>query len=131
MKVSCYFIIGHPNETRESISKTYRLARQLDPDLMNVGIMIPYPGRRVRTMAEQGQGGYHLLCDDWSEYTKQRGGPLELQALPLKELQKIQSREYLAYHPRPTKLLFVLSNLSLRRIGRIVRRLLQASVRRA
>ena len=130
LKVGCYFIIGHPNETRESIGRTYAFARELDPDLMNVGIMIPYPGTRVRAMAEQGEGGYRLVCDDWSAYTKQRGGPLELQTLSLKELQKIQSREYIAYYLRPRKLWFVFKNLSARKIGRIARSLLQAALGR-
>jgi radical SAM superfamily enzyme YgiQ (UPF0313 family) len=130
LKVGCYFIIGHPNETRESIGRTYRFARELDPDLMNVGIMIPYPGTQVRALAEQGHGGYRLLCDDWSEYTKQRGGPLELQDLSLGELQKIQSRAYIAYYLRPAKLWFVLRSLSPGKIGRIIRSLLRAAVRR-
>ena len=129
LKVGCYFIIGHPNETRESIARTYAFARRLDPDLMNVGIMIPYPGTRVRAMAERGEGGYRLLCDDWSEYTKQRGGPLELRDVPLGDLQRIQSRQYIAYYLQPRKMWFVLRNLSLRKIGRIVRSLLGAAVR--
>ncbi len=130
LKVGCYFIIGHPNETRESIGRTYRFARELDPDLMNVGIMIPYPGTRVRALAEQGQGGYRLLGDDWSEYTKQRGGPLELQDLPLEELQRIQSREYIRYYLRPAKLWFVARWLSPRKIARIAASLVQTAVRR-
>ena len=130
LKVGCYFIIGHPNETRESIARTYSFARRLDPDLMNVGIMIPYPGTRVRALAEQGAGGYRLLSNDWSEYTKQRGGPLELQDVPLAELQRIQSRQYIAYYLQPRKMWFVLKNLSLRKIGRIVRSLVGAAVRR-
>jgi len=128
LKVGCYFIIGHPFETRQGIQKTYRLARQLNPDLMNVGIMIPYPGTVVRRMAERGEGNYRLVCDDWSEYTKQRGGPLELTTIPLRELQRIQSREYIKYYLRPSKLWFILKNLPIRKTWQIVKSLLQAGV---
>ncbi|MBN1582539.1 MAG: radical SAM protein [Anaerolineae bacterium] len=128
LQVGCYFIIGHPNETKESIKKTYKLARELDPDLMNVGIMIPYPGTIVRDMAEKGEGGYRLLSKDWSEYTKQRGGPLELNTLSLKELQRIQSREYIKYYIRPNKVRFILKNFSFDKILKIVISLFQAAV---
>ena len=125
LKAGCYFIIGHPFETKESIKKTYKLARELDADLMNVGIMIPYPGTKVREMAEKGEGNYRLICEDWSEYTKQRGGPLELTNLPLKELQKIQSREYIKYYIRPSKLLYVIKNLPVKKIAKITKSLLK------
>ena len=125
-KVSCFFIIGHPFETKKSIRKTYALARKIDPDLMNVGIMIPYPGTQIRDMAEKGEGDYNLVCDDWSEYTKQRGGPLELKTIPLRELRRIQSIEYLKYYLRPKKILFILKHLPIKKIIKIITSLLSA-----
>ena len=125
LKVGCYFVIGHPFETEKTIKKTYRLARELDPDLMNVGIMIPYPGTEVRRMAEAEEGNYHLVCEDWSEYTKQRGGPLELTNIPLKNLQKIQSREYLRYYIRPSKIPFILKHVPPKKMIKIIKSLLK------
>jgi len=130
-KVGCYFVIGHPYETRESIKRTYTLARDLDPDIMNVGIMIPYPGTKIREMAEKGEGNYRLLCSDWSEYTKQRGGPLELTNLSIKQLQRIQSIEYIKYYMRPKKMLYVLKNFPIDKVFKITKSLLRACVGRA
>jgi len=127
LKVGCYFVIGHPFETKETIKRTYKLARELNPDLMNVGIMIPYPGTEVRRMAEAEEGNYHLVCEDWSEYTKQRGGPLELTNIPLKDLQKIQSREYLRYYMRPSKIPFILKHVPLKKMIKIIKSLLKAA----
>ncbi len=127
LKVSCYFVIGHPFENRETIKKTYKLARELNPDLMNVGIMIPYPGTKVREMTEKEEGNYHLICEDWGEYTKQRGGPLELKNISIKELQRIQSREYLKYYIRPSKIPFILKYIPAKKMFKIIKSLLKVA----
>lgn len=130
LKVACYFIIGHPFETRESIRRTYRLARELDPDIISVGIMIPYPGTAIMKMAEQGEGNYRLITTDWNEYTKQRGGPLETRDIGIQELRRIHSREYLKYYLRPSKLPVMWKTLPLRKIGRIVKQLISDAMTR-
>ncbi len=38
------FQVGHPGETRETIEKTIRLAKQLDPETIQVSISHPFPG---------------------------------------------------------------------------------------
>ncbi len=126
--VECYFIFGHPNETRGSIEKTMRLAEELDPDLFNIGIMIPYPGTGVRALAEQGLGGYHLLCHDWSEYTKQRGGPLELKEIPIDELRKLQARAYMRFYMKPHRIIKILRTLPPSKIIKISLDLLTVSL---
>lgn len=125
LKVGCYFIIGHPYETKESIKKTYKLARQLDSDILSVGIMIPYPGTEVKDMAIKGEGNYRLLPNEWMDYTKQRGGPLEMKNLSIDEIRKIQSREYIKYYLRPGKILFILKSLPLKKIIKIIKSLLK------
>lgn len=109
--VECFFIIGHPYETKESIQHTMDFAKELDPDQFNVGIMIPYPGTKIMEMAEKGEGNYRLLTKDWSEYTKQRGGPLELKDISITELRKIQSINYLRFYLHPKKLPYIIKNI--------------------
>jgi len=117
--VDCYTIIGHPFETTASVARTEGLMHEVDPDLLNMAIMLPFPGTEVRRMAELGEGDYRLLSDDWSQYTKQRGGPLELGSLPLAALRRLQSRAYLRFYLRPRKLGFVLRHLSPRKAAAI------------
>tara|TARA_Y100000310_G_scaffold300482_1_gene336178 strand:+ start:84 stop:1502 length:1419 start_codon:yes stop_codon:yes gene_type:complete len=128
LKIGCYFIIGHPHETKESIKKTYKLARELNPDILSVGIMIPYPGTEIRRMAKKGEGNYRLVSSDWKEYTKQRGGPLEMKNLSINEIRKIQSRGYMKYYLRPSKILFILKNFPLKKITKIMKSLLKESL---
>ena len=111
LPLECFFIIGHPNETRESIRRTIDFAKELDTDLFNMGIMIPYPGTKILEMAEKEEGNYRLLTKDWGEYTKQRGGPLELKDIPIAELRKIQARAYLQYYLRPKKIPYILKSV--------------------
>ena len=111
LPIEASFIIGHPKETRESIQHTIDFIKELDVDMLNIAIMIPYPGTKVHQMAEKGEGNYRLLTKDWSEYTKQRGGPLELKDIPLRELRKIQARCYLRYYLRPKKWPYVLKTI--------------------
>ena len=80
-------------------------------------------------MAEEGEGDYVLRSDDWAEYTKQRGGPLELKSLSLKELQRIQSREYIRYYLRPSKLGFIIRNFPIKKVAVIFKSLLQTGMK--
>lgn len=43
-KVSGFFIIGLPGETRQSVVKTFRFAKELKLDTANVCMATPYPG---------------------------------------------------------------------------------------
>jgi radical SAM superfamily enzyme YgiQ (UPF0313 family) len=90
--VDTYFILGHPNETEETVKKTIDLAVELNTDTIAVGLMVPYPGTRVFEMALRGEGGYHLISEDWSQYDKYGGKALELEGLPYDELVRWQRR---------------------------------------
>ncbi|HSA06097.1 MAG TPA: radical SAM protein [Candidatus Gastranaerophilales bacterium] len=116
IRACCFSIIGHPFETSESIDKTVDLLMQLDSDVMNIAIMMPYPGTKIREMALKGEGNYYLLSNDWSIYTKQEGGPLELTNLSLKELQKLQSKGYLRYFFRFKRIPYIIKHFSPKKI---------------
>ncbi len=87
-----YFILGHPNETRQTIRKTVDLSIELNTDITVVGLMVPYPGTKIFDMALNGEGGYRLLTQVWSEYDKYFAKVLEIKGLPHKEMVKWQRR---------------------------------------
>jgi len=127
IKPTCFSIIGHPYETEESIYKTINLLIKLNSDMMNMAIMMPFPGTEIREMALRSEGNYRLLSNDWSIYTKQQGGPLELVNLPLKKLQKLQSQGYIKYFLRLKKIPYILNHFSFKRIGEILIDLIKKS----
>lgn len=92
ISLGTYFILGHPNETRQTLRKTVDLATELNTDTIAVGLMVPYPGTKIFDMALRGEGGYRLLTQDWSEYDKYCARALEIEGLPYKELVRCQRR---------------------------------------
>lgn len=89
------FILGHPNETLKTAYKTISFAAMLNPDIIQLGIMVPYPGTEVANLARQGKGGYRLISKNWSDYNKQLGNALELDNLSRKDLERLQLTGYL------------------------------------
>ncbi|MBO05866.1 MAG: hypothetical protein CMI58_02320 [Parcubacteria group bacterium] len=89
------FILGHPNETFDTAYDTINFAAQLNPDVLQLGIMVPYPGTEVAKMAERGEGGYKILSNNWSDYNKQLGNALELDCLSRADLERLQLIGYL------------------------------------
>lgn len=124
-RTGCYFIVGHPNETFQQAKKTAMLARELDSEIFNLGIMVPYPGTKIYDMALRGEGGYKLLSKDWGIYLKQEGGVLELDKIPLAKLKKFQSQAYVRYYLRLKKMFFILRFFPLSKIIKISRSLMK------
>ncbi len=116
LPVDATFIIGHPNETIESIRDTVDFAIELDVAIFNLAIMIPYPGTKIQQMAENGESNYRLLTRDWSKYTKQSGGPLELENIPLEKLRELQARAYLRFYFRLRKITYIIKTIPLLKI---------------
>ena len=100
MPFGTFFIIGQPDETRESIRRTVDLAVRLNPDLPIIGLMCPYPGTEVARLAANGEAGYRLVTTDWDEYNKQIGGAMEFSGMTRNQLEWLQVRAYLAVYLR-------------------------------
>ncbi len=94
VKIGTFFIIGQPNESKQSIKSTIKLAQKINPELPMFGVMTPYPGTAVAKMAAKGEGGYKLLSTDWDEYNKQIGGAMEFANLTRRQIEWIQLKAY-------------------------------------
>lgn len=103
--ISAYYILGHPNETEETIKKTIRLATELNTDTVAVGIMTPYPGTRIYDMAVNGECGYKLLTENWNEYDKYGGKALELKGMTAGELARWQRWFFVYFYLRNLRFL--------------------------
>lgn len=108
ISLATYYILGHPNETRETLGKTVNLAISLNTDAIAVGIMVPYPGTKIYDMAKRGEGGYCFLSKDWSEYDKYGGKALELKNLSYEELVKNRKRAYIGIYLKNFRLFALL-----------------------
>lgn len=98
LKVNAFFIIGHPNENDRTVRDTVRFAAKLNPDFAAFGIMVPYPGTRIRDLALQGKGGYTSVSSNWEDYRKNAGRPMEMRAFSGRKLVKLQVKAYLLFY---------------------------------
>ena len=94
LKVWTKFILGHPEETKETIRDTINFITELNPEQLSVAIMTPYPGTPIYELAAKGEGGYKLLVDDWSNYDKYSSGVLELKDVSITQLKIYQLLAY-------------------------------------
>jgi anaerobic magnesium-protoporphyrin IX monomethyl ester cyclase len=95
LKVQCFFILGHPYETIETIRNTIDLAVKLKPHRLSFALMVPYPGTEIYEMAKRGEGGYRLLSNDWKEFDKYSGQVMELESISVNKLKMIQMKAYM------------------------------------
>ncbi len=112
LHTNAFFILGHPNETKQTINDTINFAAKLDTTRANFGIMVPYPGTEIARMAEKGEGNYRLLSRNWADYGKQVGAALELTNISRKELERLQLKGYIK---------FQVSHISLSKLRRFFR----------
>lgn len=100
LSLGSLFIIGHPNETRQTIQDTIDFAARLDTDTVSCGLMVPYPGTEVAEIVRRGEGNYRVLTQDWRDYNKQIGNVLEFTDISRKELEYCQLKLYLKFFVR-------------------------------
>jgi anaerobic magnesium-protoporphyrin IX monomethyl ester cyclase len=65
-----FYILGHPGETHRTIRDTIRSAVKINPYEMGMGIMVPYPGTEIFTLASENREGYELTDVDWDGYNR-------------------------------------------------------------
>jgi anaerobic magnesium-protoporphyrin IX monomethyl ester cyclase len=90
LRVWCKFILGHPDETHDTLRDTADFIAKLNPHQLSVSIMTPFPGTPIHEMALRGEGGYRLLSGGWEDFDKYSSGVLELETVSLGQLKRYQ-----------------------------------------
>jgi anaerobic magnesium-protoporphyrin IX monomethyl ester cyclase len=92
------FILGLPGETEETIEKAWKLAKELNIRGISFPIAVPFPGTRLRDMAERGEYGLRITSNNWEDYGKQYPGVMEQGDLTMEKCLFYQQKSYLN-HP--------------------------------
>ncbi|MFC1760946.1 B12-binding domain-containing radical SAM protein [Planctomycetota bacterium] len=92
------FILGLPGETEDTIEKSWKLAKELDIRGVSFPIAVPFPGTRLRAMAERSEYGLRILSNNWDDYGKQYPGVMDQGELTMEKLLYYQQKSYLN-HP--------------------------------
>jgi len=98
-----YFIIGSPQETREDIEKTIKLAKELKPDYANFSIMTPYPATDLYKL---GLKTKVLSHDYWKEFAQNPRPdftpPFWEEILSKEELMQLLKKAYHSFYLSPS-----------------------------
>jgi anaerobic magnesium-protoporphyrin IX monomethyl ester cyclase len=61
-----HVVLGWPNDTRETLDNTRKFLLELNPDVLNLNFLTPYPGTAIFGLAERKS---LLLTRNWSNFT--------------------------------------------------------------
>ena len=66
LSATAHVVLGWPDETVQTLQRTYAFIRELAPDRVNWNVLTPYPGTALYDMARR--AGL-IWTNDWSRYT--------------------------------------------------------------
>ncbi|MCM8798820.1 MAG: B12-binding domain-containing radical SAM protein [Candidatus Omnitrophica bacterium] len=101
------FMFGLPGESRETIKKTIRLAKELKPSTVQFSIAIPYPGTEFFNFLKKNS---LLYSEDWRDYMPLRR-IFDYSDLSSEDLKKAVKYAYRSYYFRFPLLGFALKRL--------------------
>jgi radical SAM superfamily enzyme YgiQ (UPF0313 family) len=91
---ACY-MLGNPTETREEIRETFRLAQEIDADMIQVAFHTPYPG-------SESYRRYGSQIQDPARLSHYDGDPLSVSLVPPTQLRWEQRLFYARYYGFPS-----------------------------
>ncbi|GAJ08370.1 unnamed protein product, partial [marine sediment metagenome] len=97
-----YFMIGSPRETKEDISKTIKLAKELNPDFAHITVTTPFPATELYS---QGLKEGIISYDYWREFAQNPKKDFQTiyweKILSRKELFELLNYAYKSFYSRP------------------------------
>jgi radical SAM superfamily enzyme YgiQ (UPF0313 family) len=97
------FVIGLPNDTKETIEETINFAKELDGDITYFNIAIPFPGTQLYETAIK--NGF-LKISDWSKFSAIGNcAVMSNENLSNEEITRLVSKAYMKIYLRPNYIL--------------------------
>ena len=97
MRLTAYYMLGHPTETRQEMEATFAYAKEIDADMIQVAFHTPYPGSD--TWAQ-----YAGEVTDLSELNHYETQHLNASEVDSETLEALQRQFYLRYYLAPKTL---------------------------
>ena len=94
-------VLGMPGDTKQSIGKTIKFVRELNPSYAIFSLATPYPGTRFYQEAVENN---LIKVKDWSKYTL-LSPVLETVDCSLQELKNMQKKAFRQFYLRPNYIL--------------------------
>lgn len=98
-------MIGHPFETKESMMKTLKFARNLSECMqMYINISTPFPGTELYEMAKTGTGGLNLITQDLAEFRRYGNAVVTVNDLSRNDLIRYQKIGFWMFYMTPKRI---------------------------
>jgi anaerobic magnesium-protoporphyrin IX monomethyl ester cyclase len=94
LSLTAYYMLGHPTETQEEMEETFRFAKRINADMIQVGFHTPYPGSETFEL-------YKDQIEDLSELHHYETQHVNLSQVDGKTLERLQREFYLRYYFSP------------------------------
>ncbi|MDD5472791.1 MAG: radical SAM protein [Candidatus Methanoperedens sp.] len=98
MVIRAFFMIGNPEETKETVLKTIQFSKYLDPDFVNFSITTPFPNSELWDLYEK--AGY-IKHDAHTDFTMFHKPAINLPGLSSEELSDFAKRAHSEFYLRP------------------------------
>jgi len=98
----CFFMLGLPGETRETVQKTIEFAMELDPDVVKFHIFKPFPGSKL--FQELKDAGL-ILEFDFEKYAIHTFPVHRTEQLSAEDIFRAQQTAYRRFYFRPRMIL--------------------------
>lgn len=98
IKTHAAFMLGLPGETIDTVERTIKFAKELDPDTIQCSLALPYPGTEFYEIAKRNGS---LVVEDWADFDGEMGGVIEYPGLSKEYLRQSMSRMYKEFYVRP------------------------------
>jgi anaerobic magnesium-protoporphyrin IX monomethyl ester cyclase len=105
---STTYMLGFPEETKETVRQTIDFAKALDSDDVQFSITVPYPGTELYARCERQK---LLLAKSWEEFDNSHGALIKTKGLSREEVSRSVGRAYLEFYLHPRRILRILSNI--------------------
>lgn len=109
IRTLAFFMYGNPGETRESIEKSIKFSKELNPHLAFFNSLVPYPGTEVYNTHYKTQ---FQSSERWKDFVAIGINPvIELEDLSTKDIQKYIYKSYIQFYLRPLHILRLIMSL--------------------
>jgi radical SAM superfamily enzyme YgiQ (UPF0313 family) len=94
LSLTAYYMLGNPTETQAEMEETFRFAKRINADMIQVGFHTPYPGSETYET-------YKDQIEDLSELHHYETQHVNLSEVDGKTLERLQREFYLRYYFSP------------------------------
>lgn len=100
IEVKCFFMVGLPNDTKETMQETIDFAKKIDPDIATFSITTPFPGTEIYNVALKSGEFKNISFENYRPYETRKLAYVP-KGLTAETVIKFQEKAYKEFYFRP------------------------------